>query len=170
MEPFIGQIIRFAGTFPPVGWAFCDGSLLSISSNEALFSLIGTLYGGDGRTTFALPDLRGRIPIHAGTGPGLSPKTLGSNGGTETNSLSVNNLPSHAHGINPPAKEEGNYNTPEGNFMAGDGTNSYGTTTDSQLSPGSTNNTGSSSPVNNMQPYLAVNYIIALVGVYPSRS
>lgn len=99
-EPFIGEIMLFGGNFPPRGWAYCDGQLLSISQNSALFSLLGTIYGGDGRTTFALPDLRGRVPIHQGQGPGLTPRLLGSKGGTETNVLTIDQLPAHNHTIN----------------------------------------------------------------------
>ena len=96
-EPFVGKIRMFAGNFAPRGWAFCDGQLLAVSQNDALFSLLGTIYGGDGRTTFGLPDLRGRIPIHAGTGPGLSPRSLGNKAGTEIETLTVNQIPSHTH-------------------------------------------------------------------------
>ena len=96
-EPFVGEIRMFAGNFAPQGWAYCDGQLLAVSSNDALFSLLGTIYGGDGRTTFGLPDLRGRIPIHTGTGPGLSQRRLGSKSGTEKETLTVNELPAH-HG------------------------------------------------------------------------
>lgn len=97
METFLGQIIMFGGNFAPRGWAFCNGSLIAINQNQALFSLLGTTYGGDGRTTFALPDLRGRAPIHYGQGPGLSNRTLGEKSGVESNILNVNQLPSHNH-------------------------------------------------------------------------
>ena len=102
LEPYLGEISWFAGNFAPRGWAFCDGQLLSISDNQALFSLLGTIYGGDGRTTFALPDMRGRSPMHYGSGPGLTPRRVGERGGSETNSLSTANLPSHSHTITPP--------------------------------------------------------------------
>ena len=95
MDPFIGLIVMFGGNFAPRGWALCDGQLLSISSNSALFSILGTTYGGDGRTTFGLPDLRGRVPMHPGTGPGLSPRTLGQKSGTETVQLTTAQLPPH---------------------------------------------------------------------------
>ncbi|MBD3756388.1 MAG: phage tail protein, partial [Gammaproteobacteria bacterium] len=96
-EPFVGEIRMFAGNFAPRGWAFCDGQLLAVSQNDALFSLLGTIYGGDGRTTFGLPDMRGRIPVHQGSGPGLSPRRLGSKSGAETETLTVNQMPSHTH-------------------------------------------------------------------------
>ena len=98
-EPFVGEIRMFAGNFAPRGWAYCDGQLLAVSQNDALFSLFGTIYGGDGRTTFGLPDLRGRFPIHAGQGPGLSNRRLGSKGGAETVTVTANQLPSHTHPI-----------------------------------------------------------------------
>jgi microcystin-dependent protein len=98
-EPFIGEIMIFGGNFAPRGWAFCDGQLLPVSQNTALFSLLGTTYGGDGRTTFALPDLRGRVPLHPGTGPGLSSRQLGEKGGTETNVLTIGQMPAHNHTI-----------------------------------------------------------------------
>jgi microcystin-dependent protein len=96
-EPYVGEIRMFAGNFAPRGWAFCDGQLLAVAQNDALFSLLGTIYGGDGRTTFGLPDLRGRVPIHAGSGPGLSPRRLGEKGGQEDVTLSLNELPQHDH-------------------------------------------------------------------------
>ena len=170
MDGFIAQIIMFAGNFAPRNWAFCEGQLLPISQNTALFSLIGTIYGGDGRTTFALPDLRGRVPISPGTGPGLSTRQLGQRSGTETNTLLLNNLPSHNHSFVLPAKEEGDADAPSGKFIAGDGTMSFGNTSDSAMAPLNTANTGSNTQVNNMQPYLCVNYIICLYGTFPSRS
>jgi len=104
MEPFIGQIIMFGGNFAPRGWAFCDGQLLAISQNTALFSILGTTYGGDGRTSFALPDLRSRVPMHAGTGPGLSTRKLGARFGLETNTQTVNQMAYHQHiGVSAPA-------------------------------------------------------------------
>ena len=96
-EPFIAEIIMFGGNFAPRGWAFCDGQLLAINTNQALFSLLGTTYGGDGRTTFGLPDLRGRVPVHPGTGPGLTQRRLGEKGGTETNTMNINQMPEHNH-------------------------------------------------------------------------
>jgi microcystin-dependent protein len=138
MEPYLGEIVLFAGNFAPRSWAFCDGQLLSISENTALFSLLGTTYGGDGRTTFGLPDLQGRTAIHAGTGAGLTPRSLGSEVGTVNKTLNLTQLPSHNHTISP-------------------------------LSSPTTNNGGGQNH-NNMMPSLAVNYIIALYGTYPSRN
>ncbi|MFH6604505.1 phage tail protein [Maribacter algicola] len=170
MEPFIGQIIMFGGNFAPRGWALCDGQLLSIASNSALYSILGTTYGGDGRTTFGLPDLRGRVPMHAGNGPGLTPRRLGEKSGTETNTLNVNQLPSHSHGVSLPAKEEGNTDVPSGNYVAGAGLDSFGTTSDSDMATFQTLNSGGSQSVNNIQPFQCVTYIIALTGLFPSRS
>ena len=170
MEPFLAQIIMFGGNFAPRGWAFCDGQLLPISQYSALFSLLGTTYGGDGRTTFALPDLRGRVPMHAGFGPGLTPRTLGQKSGTETNTLNVTQLPSHNHSVSLPAKEEANAEVPTNNFVAGAGFDGFGTTSDTTMGDLPQNNVGGNQPVNNVQPYQTVNFIIALQGIFPSRS
>lgn len=166
MDPFLGEVILFGGNYAPRGWAFCDGQLLPISQNSALFSILGTTYGGDGYTTFALPDLRGRAPIHAGSGPGLSDRRLGLRSGAETTTLNTLNLPSHNHTIS--AAEEGNTDVPNNNYIAGAGLNSYSTETDTASR--STGNQGGSQAFNNMPPYLVMNYIIALQGVFPSRS
>ena len=162
----------FGGNFAPRGWALCDGQLLSISQNDALFSIIGTIYGGDGRTTFGLPDLRGRVPMHSGNGPGLTPRPLGQKSGTEQNTLNVNQIPSHNHTASLPAKEEANTETPNGHVIAGAGFNGFGSAPDAgiNMAPFTTTNTGSSQPINNMQPYQCVNFIIALQGIYPSRN
>lgn len=180
-DPFIGQIVLFGGNFAPRGWALCDGQLLSIASNSALFSILGTIYGGDGRTTFALPDLRGRAPIHAGNGPGLTPRSLGQKSGAETNVLNINDMPSHTHDattVTNCVTAVGNTNEAEGNYWSKDlGSQSatYHTGAASGTMAGdavttTVANTGAGNPINNMQPYLATNYIIALVGVFPSRS
>lgn len=187
MEPLIGQIMMFAGNFEPRGWAFCNGQLLAISQNSALFSILGTTYGGDGRTTFALPDLRGRCPIHPGTGPGLTHRSLGQLGGTENNTLNVTQLPAHDHqasGHVNASNTTGNTNSPAGTSFAVSetqidrsttaNTNSY---TNAAADTAMANNvsvnvglTGGNQAVNNMQPFLGVNYIIALQGIFPSRS
>jgi microcystin-dependent protein len=173
-EPFIAEVRIFAGNFAPRGWAFCNGQLLPISQNTALFSLIGTTYGGDGRTTTALPNLQGRAPMHAGRGPGLTSRRLGQRGGTETVTLSQQQLPNHNHalrGTQIPAST----NSPSAttSLARSIGGLAYQTDTSSNLAnlaPQSLPNTGGSQPHNNMQPYLTINFIIALVGLYPSRS
>lgn len=166
-EPFIGQIIMFGGNFAPRGWALCDGQILPISQNTALFSILGTTYGGDGRTTFALPDLRGRVPIHAGSGPGLSSYQLGEKGGVERVTLTVQELPSHSHQPRANA-QDANSDDPDGAFSAVANENIYSNT--SNVSMSATTNTGGSQPHENRPPYLAINYIIALVGIFPSRN
>ena len=172
-EPFLGVIRMFGGNFAPRGWAFCDGQILPINQNQALFSILGTTYGGDGRTTFGLPDLRGRVPIHQGTGPGLSQKRIGQRSGTETNILSVENLPSHSHTINA-VLEDGNQSSPTGNLPAGtkllDQEYSDAAAANTTMNATMVNSTGNNQEVNNMQPYLTVTYIIALQGVFPSRN
>ena len=168
-DPFVGEIRMFAGNFAPQGWAFCDGRLLDVSQNEALFSLLGTTYGGDGRTTFALPDLRGRIPIHAGSGPGLSPRPLGSQGGTENETLSINQMAPHSHpfqGTDQPAVSP----SPAGNAPAKPARNAYiNEAPGSALAAGAVTSSGGSQSHTNLMPYLCVNFIIALFGIYPSR-
>lgn len=176
-DPFIAQITMFAGNFAPRSWAFCDGQLLPISSNTSLFSLLGTTYGGDGRTTFGLPDLRGRAPIGPRTGPGLTPRSLGQKSGAENTTLSINNMPQHNHtvtvtqGLN--SKEApADSISPVGTAHA----QAEAFTTeaaDSSLGapPNVTiGNSGSSQGFNNMQPYLVINFIIALQGIFPSRN
>jgi len=171
-ETFIGEIKMFAGNFAPRGWAFCDGQLLPIAQHSALFSILGTIYGGDGRTTFALPDLRGRVAIHPGHGPGLSDYRQGTTGGTESNTLTVNQIPSHTHTVNAVA-EDGNQSVPTNHLPAGtkvldqEYSDADATTT---MKSTMINNTGGGLPVNNIQPYGTVNYIICLEGIYPSRS
>lgn len=171
-EPLMGEIKMFAGNFAPRGWALCDGQLLAISQHQALFSILGTVYGGDGRTTFALPDLRSRVPMHPGSGPGLTPRTLGEKGGEETNTLSVSQIPSHTHNVNV-VEEDGNESIPTGNVPAGTkvldkeySSNSPNATMNSET----ISNTGGGQPVNNVQPYTTVNFIIALQGVFPSSN
>lgn len=177
MDPFIGQIMMFAGNFAPRGWAFCNGQLLDISSHSALFSILGTTYGGDGRSTFGLPDLRGRAPIHHGnsTGPGLSPHPLGQKGGAETVTLTTNQIPPHSHGAGC-SDANGSAQAPTNAFPAAGvdssrGTvNGYGTSANQKLNGGFIENTGGGQAHSNMQPFLAINYVITLEGIFPSRS
>lgn len=211
MDPFIAEIVMFGGNFVPRGWAYCDGQLLAISSNTTLFSLIGTIYGGDGRTTMALPDMRGRVPVHPGNGPGLSSYRLGQRGGQETVTLNANQMPTHSHiatataaagGGTVPisatatlhADSTGATNDPDGKFPAKPGNigpstiTAYGSTADIVMNAGAVTvegtvdlgaipaptitvlNNGGSQAHYNLQPFLAVNFIIALQGVYPSRN
>lgn len=170
MEPFIGQIIMFGGNFAPKGWAFCDGQLLPIAQNSALFSILGTTYGGDGRTTFALPDLRGRVSIHPGRGPGLSTYLLGEKGGTEEVTLTLNEIPSHNHSVLANSAV-GTSPDPAGNFLANTGAfdNEYINNANVNMHPSMINKAGGSQSHTNLQPFLCVNYIIAMYGVFPSR-
>ncbi|MEM1269606.1 MAG: tail fiber protein [Bacteroidota bacterium] len=175
-EPFIGEIRMFAGDFAPRGWAFCDGQLLATSQNDALFSLLGTIYGGDGRTTFGLPDLRGRVPVHAGSGPALTPRPLGQKSGFETVTLTTNEMPVHNHNMNV-RNEPGTSPDPSGRILAGSarvGRNSrvdtpYAGTPDTNMA-NDVSLVGGSQSHTNIQPFLAVHYIIALVGIFPSRN
>lgn len=170
-NPFIGQVIMFGGNFAPINWAFCDGSLQSIAQNTALFSLLGTTYGGNGQTTFALPDLRGRVPIGMGQGPGLSPYTIGETGGVENVTLTTNQLPAHTHTA-ACTTDIGDTTNPAGNFWAAQpALGSYTAPPGgSAMDSGSVNTAGSSQPHNNIIPYQSINYVIALFGVFPSRN
>lgn len=180
MEPMIGEIRIFAGNFAPRGWSFCDGQLLSVAQNSALFSILGTTYGGDGRTTFALPDLRGRAAIGPGTGPGLSTYNLGARGGTESVTLTVNQMPSHNHPaqvtVSVGANTEPAISAEAANNTLGEaGANVYNNNAADEKLGGvsataTIGNMGGNQPHENRQPYLAVYYIIALQGIYPSRS
>jgi microcystin-dependent protein len=175
MEPFLGMIIVFPYNFPPRGWAFCQGQVLLIAQNTALFSLIGTTYGGDGQTTFALPDLRGRTVLSGGQGPGLSTYTLGQHSGQETVTLTLNQIPSHSHTGNVKVGSGlANSATGAGNNFAANtgGTSIYnsGAAGDNMAANVITNITGGSQAHNNMIPYLVLNYCIAMEGIYPSRN
>ncbi len=174
MNPFLGQLIMFAGNFAPRGWAFCEGQLLPIAQNTALFSIIGTMYGGDGRSTFALPDLRGRVPIHKGQGPGLPSYNQGEKGGSNTNTLLADNIPAHNHQLvasdNVAAQASGAGGYFPSNPARG-GENLYASTAGTPQTMGAeTENFGQGQAFNNMQPFNCINYIIALQGVFPSRS
>jgi microcystin-dependent protein len=177
---YIGEIIMFAGNFPPTGWAFCAGQILPIAQNTALFSLLGTMYGGNGTSTFALPDLRSRVPISYGQGPGLSYYDIGQTGGEEIVTLLLSEIPMHSHtmAFNPRVyNSAGNSASPAGNYPAIIPLRGaeYGTTHESYLPQAGTKldfigqSIGSGLPHNNMQPYLTINYIIALQGIYPQR-
>lgn len=169
-EPFVGEIRMFAGNFAPRGWAFCDGQLLAVSQNDALFSLLGTIYGGDGRTTFGLPDLRGRVPLHAGDGPGLSPRRLGAKGGAEKVTLTVNQMPSHDHKVSV-SSAGGIESNARGEYLANSPNVSMwrAATPDESMNAESISDVGGSRSHTNVAPFLCVHFIMALVGIYPSR-
>jgi microcystin-dependent protein len=178
MEGTIGYIKMFAGNFAPRNWAYCQGQTLAIASNTALFSILGTTFGGNGQTTFALPDLQGRVPIGQGTGPGLSTISLGQKAGTNSVTLSANNLPQHIHGLSAAQIKVNNIgdasspvggvlgNSP-GNYGEGFGNNQF--LAAGSLS-GTTDNAGSSLPLTILNPYLGMNYVICQFGIFPSRN
>lgn len=170
--PFIGEIKLFGGNFEIRGYAFCAGQVLSISQYTALFALIGTIYGGDGQTTFALPDLRGRIPIGQGNGSGLTPKIIGQMSGTENVTLLVSQLPAHTHNMNCNAATA-NSGNPAGNFPASQpqlAPYAAASTPASTMKSNMVGNTGGTQPHPNQQPYLTINYLIALDGLFPSQN
>ncbi len=170
-EPFIGEIRMFAGNFAPRGNAFADGQLLAINQNEALFSLLGTTYGGDGRTTFALPDLRGRVGIHEGTGPGLSPHNLGSKGGVELVVLKDNQLPVHTHQLKGSTATATEQDPPGNMFGSNAQTNVYTTDfTPTAMAAAAISEVGNDQPHNNLQPFLVIHFIVALFGIFPARN
>lgn len=172
MDPFVAEIRIFAFNFAPKGWAFCNGQLLPISQNTALFSLLGTTYGGDGKSTFALPDLQGNAPMHPGQGPGLSPRDLGETGGSETVTLLETEVPAHSHTLSASAAD-GTSQSPVGERLASGvgGVAHYAAPGNlTQLSPEAIAPVGGDQPHNNMQPYLTLKFCIALQGVFPPRS
>lgn len=174
MDPFVAEIRIFPFNFPPKGWAFCDGQILPLSQNTALFSLLGTTYGGDGKSNFALPNMQGNVPMHPGQGPGLSLHDLGETGGSDTVSLLESEIPSHSHNVMCLAAPA-NRTNPGGNsftkasgatpFKAGTPTPALVPLSDNAVAPA-----GGDQPHNNMQPYLTLNFCIALQGVYPPRT
>jgi microcystin-dependent protein len=174
MDPFVAEIRIFPFNFAPKGWAFCDGQLMPLSQNTALFSLLGTTYGGDGKSTFALPNMQGNAPMHPGQGPGLSLHDLGEMGGSEVVSLLESEIPSHSHGVLG-SNATGNRTNPVGNALGrASGGNTYipgspapalAAMSDQSLAPA-----GGDQPHNNMQPYLTLNFCLALQGVYPPRT
>lgn len=175
-DPFVAEIRIFPFNFPPKGWAFCDGQLMPLSQNTALFSLLGTTYGGDGKSTFALPNLQGSAPMHPGQGPGLSLHDLGEQGGSETVTLLESEIPLHAHTVGRALDAPGNSLTPVNSIWAQAGSvravvNSYhpgaptGAMKSDVIQPA-----GGDSPHNNMQPFLTLNFCIALQGIFPPRT
>ena len=163
--PLLCEIKIIAWNYPPKGWAFCNGQLLAINQNQALFSLLGTTYGGNGQTTFALPNLQGRVPIHAGNG-----FTLGQVGGEVTHTLLTSEMPSHTH-VPQASSGSPNASTPANNFWAGNtGFAAYSGTHSETMLPGAISNTGGNQPHENESPYLVVNYCIALTGIFPTRN
>jgi microcystin-dependent protein len=162
-EPFLGEVKIISWNFPPKGWTFCNGQLLPINQNQALFSILGTTYGGDGRVNFALPNLQGRSPIHVGNGI-----VLGELGGETSHTLNISELPAHNH---VPVGNSGAPTLPsaQGNLWCSN-PSQYNTTLDSQMNPASIGNTGGNQPHENMSPYLVLNFIIALQGIFPSQN
>lgn len=177
-DPYVAEIRIFPFNFAPTGWAFCNGQLLPISQNTALFSLLGTTYGGDGKSTFALPNLQGSAPMFWGQGPGLSLHDLGETGGSNTISLLLSEMPSHTHGVNciDGARVEGQVGQPGNAILvktSGTPANAYTsgvTQTNQTLASGTVGPAGGNQPHNNLMPYLTLNFCIALQGIYPPRS
>ena len=171
-DQYLGEIRMFAGNFAPYGWALCNGQLLSISQNTALFSLIGTYYGGDGVTTFALPNLQSRVPIHQGQGVGLSPYVVGQLGGNENVTLISQQMPQHNHLVNTNNGPGGSVHPANGLLASTTSDKPYttGASDGSTLNPQAVSQAGGNQPHNNIQPYLTITYIIALQGIYPSRN
>lgn len=169
-QPFIGEIRMFAGNFAPVGWAFCNGAIIPIDQNDALFNLIGTTYGGDGQTTFALPNLQSRVPIHVG--PGFS---LGQSGGAESVTLTTSQIPAHSHvpRCSDSATSPPNGTAPTGFVWATSTLGAFQTPSTAPtlaMDPGAISSTGGSQPHDNMIPFLVINFILSLFGVFPSQS
>ena len=171
-NPYFGEIRLFAGNFAPLGWAFCHGQLLSIAENDALFSLIGTTYGGDGQQTFGLPDLRGRVPLHQGTGTGLSSRAIGEQSGAETVALTASHLPAHSHSLVATSAPASATAGPAGGVLATASVKLYGSGAPStpMAAAAIAATSGGGQPHQNMAPFLALNYIISLFGLYPQQS
>ena len=171
MDPFVAEIRILPFNFAPKGWAFCDGQILPLSQNTALFSLLGTTYGGDGKSNFALPNMQGNVPMHPGQGPGLSLHDLGETGGSETVSLLESEIPGHSHSL-VASLSDGIFTQPAGQlFSQGVGINIWGTNApNAQFSDNALAPAGGDQPHNNLQPYLTLNFCIALQGVFPPRT
>jgi microcystin-dependent protein len=172
MDPFVAEIRIFPFNFAPKGWAFCDGQILPLSQNTALFSLLGTTYGGDGKSNFALPNMQGNAPMHPGQGPGLSLHDLGETGGSETVSLLESEIPSHSHALRADILDIADTNvvSPNASFALSSGGTLYQASGGVLLSDNALAPAGGDQPHNNMQPYLTLNFCIALQGVYPPRT
>jgi microcystin-dependent protein len=170
-EPFLGEIRMVGFNFAPRGWAICAGQLVSIAQNSAVFALLGTTYGGDGVTTFALPDLRGRLPIHMGTGPGLSNYQIGQQSGAEGVTLLTSQLPMHTHQLNA-TKDGTRTGSPNGALLGSGEADLYNHdfANTAVMSPGTLGQAGGNQPHENMHPFLCINFVIALEGIFPSRS
>ena len=168
-EPFLAEIRIFAANFAPRGWALCNGQILPINQNQALFSLLGTTYGGDGQTSFALPDMRGRVPIHAGPADDSSVRIPGQKAGEEMHTLSLAEIPTHTHPSTASAAQA-QTDAPGGAAWADSGVNGFSATADGQMHPSSVTSAGGGQPHANMQPFLVLNYIIALQGIFPSQN
>lgn len=172
-NPFLAEIRIYPFNFPPKGWAFCDGQILPLSQNTALFSLLGTTYGGDGKSNFALPDLQGCAPMHPGQGPGLSLHDLGETGGSDTVTLLESEIPNHTHQLKAQVQDPADTNVPGGSAVFGKSTGGalYQTTSTQgkQLAFQALTPAGGGLPHNNLMPYLTLNFCIALQGVYPPR-
>jgi len=170
-QPFLGEIRMVGFNFAPVGWAYCDGSLLPIAQYDAVFALLGTTYGGDGQVTFALPDLRGRVPLHQGQSPGNSFRTIGEAGGSESVTLSIQQLPLHTHSL-AAGVDGARAAAPNSAFIGSGEADIYNhdTANSVTLAPGTLGSSGGSQPHENQQPFLCINFIIALEGIFPSRN
>jgi len=167
--PFLGEIRMFGCNFAPRGWAFCSGQVLSIQQNTALFSLLGTQYGGDGRTNFALPNLQGRVPMAFGSAPGLTPRVIGESGGSESVTLTSNEMPAHSHAIVAQTTRADRANASGAMLASGIEPLYAAATPDTAMNPQAVGPVGNGVPHTNLQPYLAINFCIALQGIYPAR-